>query len=249
MVLLEESQAGLSIVFIRLSLLRFSPHTRPHHDLKEAPMLIRFIKQSHTHNSMECIRLDGSVTRCSFPNQGTVPRALIQFVVEDTLNIRQGIFGAIAAGKEIPVEDGTMHPHQTHPHQADTESFLDQIEQIETLQIEALIQCFQTEMIDAHWREYPEGTVDPLSVARSHSDVSDDRFQKLLTLACQQRQVDRPDFLESQIQRVRSRLRTFSHQWNELPVDASIELRWATTTLWLGGEDDEPDAPSFIAAP
>ena len=212
-------------------------------------MLIRFIKQSKTHNSMECIRLDGSMTRCSLPNQGTLPRALIQFVVEDTLNIRQGIFGAIAAGEELPVDKSDLHPHHMQSHQAHTGSLLDQIEQTETLQIEALVECLQTEILDAHWDKHTEETVEPPSAARPEFGLSDDRFQPLLAIACQQRQVDLPKVSESQIQRVRSRLQTFSYQWHELPIDASVELRWATTTLWLGGEDDEAEGSPFIATP
>ena len=208
-------------------------------------MLIRFIKQSNTHNSMECIRLDGSITRCSLPDQGTLPRTLIQFVVEDAFNIRQGIFGTIAAGGELPADETDLYLDQTPSNQTYTGSLLDQIEHIEILRTEALVQCFQTEMLDSHWRDHAEN-IEQHPNAGSDSGMPGDRLQKLLAIACEHRHVEPPEFPESQIQRVRSRLQTLSRQWHELPVDSSVELRWSTTTLWLGGEED---GTPFIATP
>lgn len=98
-------------------------------------MHIRFKKCSGRYDAMTCDRLDGSSIRCPMPKQGILPHDVVHFVVEDTLDLRQGFYGLIAAGINFP----TGEP----PWNADE---FDLPDLTEALQAESLVECFQAEL-------------------------------------------------------------------------------------------------------
>lgn len=65
-------------------------------------MIIRYHKGRNAH-VLTCIRADGSTTWNRFPDRGAmIVHDLIHYAVETTLHYRNGFFGLVAAGRDIP---------------------------------------------------------------------------------------------------------------------------------------------------
>ncbi|MBD2465857.1 hypothetical protein H6G89_33245 [Oscillatoria sp. FACHB-1407] len=98
-------------------------------------MKIQFTKQAGKQDWMECIRDDGTSTRCPMPKQGILPHDFIHYVVEDTLNLKRGFYGILAMGVGFP---------QSAPPWDAAEFEVGDL--TEALQAESLVECFQSEM-------------------------------------------------------------------------------------------------------
>lgn len=98
-------------------------------------MRILFTKCAGKQDWMECLRDDGTSTRCPMPKQGILPHDFVHYVVEDTLDLRQGFWGILAIGVGFPTS--------TPPWDA---ADFDIPDLTQALQAESLVECFQAEM-------------------------------------------------------------------------------------------------------
>ena len=63
---------------------------------------MRFVKGGEGGHAVECTRADGRVVRYDLPSGDGLPRALLRFVVEDTLRLRGGWFDLLARAEAVP---------------------------------------------------------------------------------------------------------------------------------------------------
>jgi hypothetical protein len=163
-------------------------------------MRIRFTKQTGKQDWMECIRDDGTSTCCPIPKQGILPHDFVHYVVEDTLDLRQGFWGIIAIGAGFP--------NSQPPWDA---SKFDLPNLTQGLQAESLVECFQAEM----WNGFQPSPnfQDILEITCQQRGISTP--QALSSAALQQ---------------VRSRLKEFSRQWQMLAVGETLEVEFAEAT-------------------
>ncbi|MGB5973102.1 MAG: hypothetical protein WBG38_07275 [Nodosilinea sp.] len=159
-------------------------------------MQIRFSKQAGKQDWMECLRADGTSTRCPMPKQSILPHDFVHYVVEDTLDLRQGFWGILA--------QGVGFPNAAPPWDAVD---FDLPDLTPALQAESLVECFQAEL----W----------------HDAQPSQNFAQILAITCQQRGVPMPTFAAADLKRVRSRLQSFSQQWQGLEVGDGIIVTFA----------------------
>jgi hypothetical protein len=168
-------------------------------------MEIRFTKCDGKVDWMECVRRDGSTTRCPMPKQGILPHDLIHYVVESSLELRHGFYGLIAAGVGFP--------KAVPPWNAD-EFEIDDL--TEALQAESLVECFQAELWDGYQEENAQ-------INRT--------FFAMLDIICQQRNVARPaQVTDAALQKVRLDLEQYTKMWSALPTGRSLHVN----AIWLG---------------
>lgn len=143
---------------------------------------------------LECVRQDGSTTRCPMPKQGILPHDLVHYVVESTLELRRGFYGIIAAGVGFP--------KSAPPWDAD-EFAIDDL--TEALQAESLVECFQAEM----WNGFQpsENFLEILAVTCQQRHVPG------LTQAT-----------VGNLDRVRSQLQHVTQTWEALPIGEALEF-------------------------
>ncbi|PSN11772.1 hypothetical protein C7293_22990 [filamentous cyanobacterium CCT1] len=143
---------------------------------------------------LECVRQDGSSTRCPMPKQGILPHDLVHYVVESTLALRHGFYRLIAAGVGFP----TSAPPW------DADQF--QIEDLtEALQAESLVECFQAEM----WNGF---------------QPSENFLEILEVTCQQRQVASPAQVTEENVQRVRSQLQHFTQTWDALSVGQTLAV-------------------------
>ena len=86
------------------------------------------------HDTVRCVRRDGSETCTTMPRQGVLPHDLIHYVVESALGYEHGFLGLIAKGADI---DFAME--QTHD--VGNQTLADQ-----ALQAEAIVESLQAQI-------------------------------------------------------------------------------------------------------
>jgi hypothetical protein len=74
-------------------------------------MLVRFHKQAPAASAdlLTCIRSDGTSTSLPLPRQAVLPHDAVHFVVEETLQLAEGLFGAVAAGATLEAATAQLH--------------------------------------------------------------------------------------------------------------------------------------------
>ncbi|MBF2046584.1 MAG: hypothetical protein EDM05_002090 [Leptolyngbya sp. IPPAS B-1204] len=164
-------------------------------------MQIRFTKHSGKQDWLECIRDDGTSTRCPMPKQGILPHDLVHYVVEESLNLRQGFWGILALGVGFP--------NAAPPWDAADFNLPDLTE---ALQAESLVECFQAEM----WNGFQpsENFWEILQITCQQRQVTVPQF---LTY--------------QDVERVRLRLQAATQQWAALAIGETliVEFReWIT---------------------
>jgi hypothetical protein len=160
-------------------------------------MNIYFTKCDGKADWMECVRDDGSTTRCPMPKQGILPHDLVHYVVEHTLGLHRSFYGIIAAGVGFP---NSAPPWDAEDFQLD--------DLTEALQAESLVECFQAEMWNA-----PEPGTFQLS----------ESFLEILDITCANRGVTRPaQATEENLEQVRSRLQEYTQIWDALPIGQTL---------------------------
>lgn len=99
-------------------------------------MLVRFTKDPPAagHDTLTCIRPDGTATTSMLPRQGVLPHEAIHFVVESALGWRDALFGDVASGATLAEAHAKLHGG------ARAWSKMTQ-----ALQTEALVDTFQAE--------------------------------------------------------------------------------------------------------
>ncbi|NER01354.1 MAG: hypothetical protein F6K17_01295 [Okeania sp. SIO3C4] len=135
---------------------------------------IRFTKQTGTQDWMECVRDDGTSTSCPLPKQGILPHDFVHYVVEDTLDLRQGFWGIIAVGVGFP---------KSAPPWDASEFELPDL--TEALQAESLVECFQAEM----WNDFQlsENFAEILQITCQQRGVQAPQFSSTTLLQVRQR--------------------------------------------------------------
>ncbi len=61
------------------------------------------------HDTLRCVRRDGSETTAKMPRQGVLPHDLIHYVVENALRFEHGFLGMVAKGADISFAMATAH--------------------------------------------------------------------------------------------------------------------------------------------
>lgn len=160
-------------------------------------MQIRFTKQSDKYDRMECIRTNGTTTSCPMPKQGILPHDFVHYVVEETLDLRQGFWGILAIGVGFP---------NSEPPWDAADFNLPNLTQ--ALQAESLVECFQAEMWNGF--QMSENFAEILQVTcQSRNVPAPDKIS-----------------LE-QLEQVRLRLQGFFKQWQKLAVGETLEVQFA----------------------
>ncbi len=159
-------------------------------------MLVRFTKSppGAASDTLTCTRPDRSTVAHALPREGVLPLIAIQFVVEETLDWRDGLFGQITAGADFetiltpPLRRSAARsaPLPPTPRQA-----------------RALAEVFQT----GQW----SGATDA------------DGFADALARGCRRHRVPAPEIAPGQIDRLRLALRDFGALWRPLAPGASLE--------------------------
>jgi hypothetical protein len=162
-------------------------------------MRIRFTKQSGKHDWMKCIRPDGTTTSCPMPKQGILPHDFVHYVVEDTLDLRQGFWGILAIGVGFP--------NSAPPWDAADFNLPDLTQ---ALQGESLVECFQAEMWNGF--QVSENFAEILQVTCDARTVP---VPETISL--------------NQLQQVRSRLQDVSQQWQSLAIGETLEVEFFTS--------------------
>jgi hypothetical protein len=160
-------------------------------------MQIQFAKQSGKYDRMTCFRADGTTTSCPMPKQGILPHDFVHYVVEETLDLRQGFWGILAIGVGFP---------NSEPPWDAADFNLPDLTQ--ALQAESLVECFQAEM----WNDFQksENFAEILQVTCQARNVpAPDSVS--------------PERLEQ----VRSRLQDFFQQWQSLAIGETLEVEFA----------------------
>jgi hypothetical protein len=160
-------------------------------------MRIQFTKQSGKYDRMTCIRTDGTTTSCPMPRQGILPHDFVHYVVEETLDLRQGFWGILAIGVGFPKSEPPW----------DAAEF-DLPDLTQALQAESLVECFQAEMWNgfqqsSHFAEILQVTCHARNVPAPEPISSE------------------------QLAQVRSQLQLFSQQWQSLAVGETLEVEFA----------------------
>ncbi len=99
-------------------------------------MLVRFTKHPAAidHDSISCVRLDGTSTSGQLARRGVLPHEAIHFVVETTMGWRDAFFGRVAAGDTLENAGRTLHDPR-----------IDWAKHVQGLQCEALVACLEAE--------------------------------------------------------------------------------------------------------
>jgi hypothetical protein len=160
-------------------------------------MRIQFTKQSGKYDRMTCLRIDGTTTSCPMPKQGILPHDFVHYVVEDTLDLRQGFWGIIAIGVGFP---------NTEPPWDAAEFNLPDLTQ--ALQAESLVECFQAEM----WNGF---------------QVSENFAEILQVTCHTRNVPAPENISPEQLAQVRLRLQYFSQQWQKLALRETLEVEFA----------------------
>lgn len=161
-------------------------------------MKIRFTKCSGPQDWMECIRDDGTSTRCPMPKQGILPHDFVHYVVEDMLNLGRGFHGILAMGIGFP---------RSAPPWDAAEFEVGDL--TEALQAESLVECFQAEM----WNGF---------------DVSESFWEILQITCSQRSVSAPKNITDNDLQKVRSRLQAYSEEWNALAIGETLEVVFET---------------------
>jgi hypothetical protein len=94
------------------------------------------------HDTLRCIRRDGSHAETLMPRQGILPHDLVHYVVESALRYRHGFLGLVAAGADITAVMVDLHdPHNRRI--ADEATFAEAI--VESLQAQLWSGAFDLE--------------------------------------------------------------------------------------------------------
>lgn len=157
-------------------------------------MKIQFTKYGGKQDWMECIRDNGTSTRCPMPKQGILPHDFVHYVVEDTLRLKRGFYGILAIGVGFP---NSAHPWDAADFQLNDLS--------EALQAESLVECFQSEM----WNDF---------------EVSENFWEILKITCSQRSVPAPSHITENDLQQVRSRLRAYTEQWDALPIGETLTV-------------------------
>jgi hypothetical protein len=135
------------------------------------------------------------------PKQGILPHDFVHYVVEETLELRQGFWGILAMGVGFP--------NSTPPWDAADFKLPDLTQ---ALQAESLVECFQAEL----WNDFQpsENFIEILHITCQQRNVP---IPKILQT--------------EQLNRVRSRLQDFSRQWQALAMGAALEVEFTPTII------------------
>jgi hypothetical protein len=165
-------------------------------------MQVSFKKGVGNVDWLDCVRQDGSTTRCPMPKQGILPHDLVHYVVESTLELRRGFYGLIAAGVGFP--------KSAPPWDADQFEIDDLTE---ALQAESLVECFQAEM----WNGF---------------QPSENFLNILEVTCQQRHVARPAQATAENLDRVRSQLQHFTQIWNALPVGEALQINatWLAET-------------------
>lgn len=159
-------------------------------------MLIRFTKFAGKQDWLECWRDHGSSTQWPMPKQGILPHDFVHYIVEDTLNLKQGFYGIIANAVVIPKSSPPW----------DVAEFMIE-DSIEPLQAESLVECFQAELWNNN--QPSENFLEILQVSCEKREIPMPQ-----------------NITEADLQKVRLRLQDFRHQWETLGIGESIEVQF-----------------------
>jgi 5-methylcytosine-specific restriction endonuclease McrA len=161
-------------------------------------MKIQFTKQAGNHDWMECIRDDGTSTRCPMPKQGILPHDFVHYVVEETLNLKRGFYGILAIGVGFP---------RSAPPWDAAEFEVGDL--TEALQAESFVECFQAEM----WNGF---------------QASENFWEVLQITCTQRNVSAPNHMTSADLQQVRLRLQDHNEQWSALAVGETLTVEFET---------------------
>ena len=180
-------------------------------------MLIRFTKAKNTskHDTLTCVRSDGSKTWWTLPTH-FAEHDMLHYIVETTLGFREAFFGLIAAGRDIDsfgTRDGKKDAYTREEGDA-----------------ELIVGLLQVELSDSTLPSVL--TVDGVSGTAAQDDISSTSgdFWTMLSLACTHRNYPLPQSLleersgREKMNKIRARMCDLSEQWCRLPDGGSLEL-------------------------
>lgn len=98
-------------------------------------MVVRFTKgPASGHDTLTCVRPDGTRTTAPMPRQGVLPHEACHFVIEHALRWHDAFFGAVARGATL--QAATERLHGMHPEWS---------QMTQARQAEALVDCISAE--------------------------------------------------------------------------------------------------------
>ena len=159
-------------------------------------MEITFTKGAGRYSYLYCLRDDNSTTETKMPEQGIAPHDLIHYVVEKTLNIAGAFYGQLKAGANISF---TLEHNELSREIAD---------RTQVWQSEAMVESLQSLL----WSN------------NHNSNDSFNNFNYLVTQACQQRNIVKPDINIEKFEQIILLLTSLNQQWQSLKKGENISV-------------------------
>lgn len=162
------------------------------------------IFKGQTEDRIEIRRTDGSVAETRFPKKGPVPHDAVHWIVEETLGLRTGFWGMIAAGH---------HPEEVQDiakaagHASASRASVPDAAIVELLQAERLVECFEA----ALWS--------------GGSDAA--QIRHMGEAGCATSHVAFPEVSDAQLEDVMLRVMALHEDWTPAPVGHSMTFDWA----------------------
>ncbi len=154
---------------------------------------------------IEIRRADGSAAETRFPKKGPVPHDGVHWIVEETLGLRDGFWGMIAAGKH-PEEVQDMA--KAAGHASAGRASVPDASIIQLLQAERLVECFEA----ALW----SGGADAASI------------RHMGEAGCATSHVPFPDLADSQLEDVMLNVLALHENWLPAPLGHVISFEWVS---------------------
>ena len=153
---------------------------------------------------IEIRRADGSVADTRFPKKGPVPHDAVHWIVEETLGLRGGFWGMIAAGKH---PEDVQDIAKAAGHASASRASVPDASIVELLQAERLVECFEAGL----W----SGGADAAAI------------RHLGEAGCAASHVCFPDVTDAQLEDVMLQVLALHEVWTPAPVGHALTFEWA----------------------
>lgn len=152
---------------------------------------------------IEIRRADGSVAETRFPKKGPVPHDAVHWIVEETLGLRAGFWGMIAAGKH---PEDVQQIAKAAGHASAGRAGVPDASIVELLQAERLVECFEA----ALW----SGGADAAQI------------RHMGEAGCATSHVAFPDVTDATLEEVMLQVIALHEDWSPAPVGHSMTFGW-----------------------